>query len=87
VVDAGVKRLGTDWGDPAIADVEAEFVYTAEEHAVFRLLGGPVPAVGSRVALVPGHVCTTLTRYRSVLACRDGAVERTLAVDGRDPLD
>lgn len=85
VLDVGAKRLGTDWGDPALAGLEAEYRYTAEEHTVFGLLGGRRPRVGERVAMVPGHACTTMSLYQAVHACRAGVVERRLAIDARDP--
>jgi D-serine deaminase-like pyridoxal phosphate-dependent protein len=86
VLDAGAKRLGTDWGEPRLIGVEAEFRYTAEEHTVLGVLEGRRPRVGERVALLPGHACTTMSLHRAVHACRAGVVERQLAIDARDPL-
>jgi len=45
-----------------------------------------MPAVGDRVAIVPGHTCSTVALYRTLVGCRDGRRERVLAIDGRDPL-
>jgi D-serine deaminase-like pyridoxal phosphate-dependent protein len=87
VVDIGAKRLGTDWGAPRLAGIDCEYRYSAEEHSVFRAVSGPARAVGERIALIPGHVCTTLTRYRRVFGCRAGELDRVLEVDARDPLD
>jgi D-serine deaminase-like pyridoxal phosphate-dependent protein len=84
VLDIGSKRLGTDWGTPRLAGLDAEHLYTAEEHTVMRLFDGDRPAVGDRLALVPGHACTTVTRYAAALGCRSGRLERILPIDGRD---
>jgi D-serine deaminase-like pyridoxal phosphate-dependent protein len=87
VLDAGVKRVGTDWGRPRIVGLDAEYRYSAEEHSVFGLLGGRRPRVGERLALMPGHACTTMSLHRHVHACRAGVVEQRLAIDARDPLE
>jgi D-serine deaminase-like pyridoxal phosphate-dependent protein len=86
VVDAGSKRLAADLGPPVIAGVEAVHTGTSEEHNQFRVLGGRIPRVGSRLALVPGHTCTTMSLYRSVFGCRDGRLERVIRIDARDRL-
>jgi D-serine deaminase-like pyridoxal phosphate-dependent protein len=85
VLDVGAKRLGTDWGQPALTGVEADYRYTAEEHTVFAVRSGRRPRVGERVAVVTGHACTTMSLYRVAHACRAGTVERDLAIDARDP--
>jgi D-serine deaminase-like pyridoxal phosphate-dependent protein len=87
VLDIGVKRIGIDWGDPVLVGVDAAFRYIAEEHTVFQVLSGKRPGVGERVAMVPGHACTTLTRYRRIVGSRNGNVEAIFDVDGRDTLD
>ena len=43
-------------------DPEAELVGQNEEHGVFRWQG-PLPAIGTYVLAVPGHVCPTTMRY------------------------
>jgi D-serine deaminase-like pyridoxal phosphate-dependent protein len=86
VLDAGIKRLSVDWGKSKLLGYAAEHRYTAEEHCVFRHLDGPLPRVGERVALLVGHVCTTMSLYRSALGCRGGELECVLEIDGRDPL-
>jgi D-serine deaminase-like pyridoxal phosphate-dependent protein len=86
VVNVGAKRLATDWGKPALAGVSASHTETSEEHNWFHLLDGPLPEVGDRVAVVPAHTCSTMAMYRRAFGCRGGRVERTLEIDGRDPL-
>jgi D-serine deaminase-like pyridoxal phosphate-dependent protein len=86
VVNAGAKRLSTDWGAPSLVGYASDFVYTAEEHTVFQLTGGDAPSVGDRVAIIPGHACTTMSMYRMAAGCRNGALEKVLEIDARDPL-
>jgi len=86
VLNAGAKRISTDWGSPELVGYASEFVYTAEEHTVFRLTGADAPSAGDRVAIIPGHACTTMSMYRRAFACRSGELERVFELDARDPL-
>ena len=85
VVNVGSKRISTDAGVPRLLGYPADFRYVAEEHTVFSLTGQAHPAVGELVALLPGHICTTMSMYSRVPACLDGAVQNVFEVDGRDP--
>jgi D-serine deaminase-like pyridoxal phosphate-dependent protein len=66
VLDAGSKALGADraayatgWGRlPAYPD--ARVVQLSEHHAVVDLAGAPLPALGSRLDVVPNHVCNAV---------------------------
>nr|WP_157347528.1 alanine racemase [Nocardioides sp. MAH-18] len=66
VLDSGSKALGADraayatgWGRlPAYPD--ARVVQLSEHHAVVDLAGAPLPALGTRVDVVPNHVCNTV---------------------------
>lgn len=84
VLDAGAKRLGIDWGEPLLVGFDAEYRYTAEEHTVLGLRGGRRPRVGERLALLPGHACTTMSLHAVAHACRGGSVEQLFAIDARD---
>jgi D-serine deaminase-like pyridoxal phosphate-dependent protein len=85
VVDAGSKRMGSDLGSPALAGFEAVHSGTSEEHEQFRVRGGRPPRPGERVAVVPGHACTTMSLHRVAFGCRSGAFDRPLHIDARDP--
>jgi D-serine deaminase-like pyridoxal phosphate-dependent protein len=85
VVNAGAKRLSTDWGNPQLLGYKAKFGYLAEEHGVFES-ASTAPAVGERLVLLPGHICSTLNLYGRISACRNGILERIIPVDARDPL-
>jgi D-serine deaminase-like pyridoxal phosphate-dependent protein len=86
VVDAGSKRLATDWGTPVLHGFESEHVATSEEHNRFWVHEPRLPAVGERVAVVPGHSCPTVSMHRRLFGCREGRLERLLDIDARDPL-
>ena len=66
VLDAGSKALGADraayatgWGRlPAYRD--ARVVQLSEHHAVVDLAGSELPPLGSRVDVVPNHVCNAV---------------------------
>jgi D-serine deaminase-like pyridoxal phosphate-dependent protein len=66
VLDAGSKALGADragyatgWGRlPAYPD--ARVVMLSEHHAVVELAGAALPPLGSRVEVVPNHVCNAV---------------------------
>jgi D-serine deaminase-like pyridoxal phosphate-dependent protein len=85
VCNAGAKSLATDLGVPQWVLGAAEHVHTSEEHLVLRILDGPIPRVGDRVPILPGHACTTIAMSSRIIGCRDDRVERTLWVDGNQP--
>ena len=85
VCNAGAKSLATDLGTPRWVLGAAEHAYTSEEHLVLRILDGPMPRVGDRVPILPGHACTTIAMNSRILGCRDGRVEQTLRIDGKRP--
>jgi D-serine deaminase-like pyridoxal phosphate-dependent protein len=84
VVDVGAKRMSTDWGEPALAGYAAAWYATSEEHCRFVVAGPSLPAVGERVAVIPGHACPTVALYGSIVGWRRGRVERVFTIDGRD---
>jgi D-serine deaminase-like pyridoxal phosphate-dependent protein len=66
VLDAGSKALGADRASWATGygrlpeHPEARIVLLSEHHAVADLGGAPLPAIGSRVDVVPNHVCNAV---------------------------
>ena len=62
VCDAGLKSLGMDHGNPAIAGATVWFC--SDEHVVYSLdAEGEQPRVGDRVRLVPAHIDPTITYH------------------------
>jgi D-serine deaminase-like pyridoxal phosphate-dependent protein len=78
VLDAGSKALGADragyatgWGRlPAYPD--ARVVLLSEHHAVVELAGAALPPLGSRVEVVPNHVCNAVNLADVLWADLDG---------------
>lgn len=66
VLDAGSKALGADRAGYAtgfgrlLAHPEARIVLLSEHHAVADLGDAPLPPIGSRVEVVPNHVCAAV---------------------------
>lgn len=79
ILDAGSKVLGADrptWasGFGRVAGVEAaRVVALAEHHATVAWPAEP-PALGSRVAVIPNHVCATVNLCDELHVMRDGAL-------------
>ncbi len=80
VLDSGSKALGADraayatgWGRlPAYPD--ARVVQLAEHHAVVDLAGAPLLALGTRVDVVPNHVCSAVNLADTLWADDDGVL-------------
>ena len=86
VADAGLKSLSTDHGDPTIEGHRVWFC--SDEHTTFGPREGtPMPRVGDRVALLPGHVDPTVALHDRLHVVRGDEVLDTWAVDlrGWDP--
>ncbi len=76
VIDAGLKALGMDHGDPAYPD--GELLFCSDEHSTLRPAeGDPLPAVGDKVRLLPAHVDPTVARHEQFWVHRgDDIVDR-----------
>ena len=66
VADVGLKSLGMDHGNPAIAGASVWFC--SDEHVTFSLRDGiPALAVGDRVVVTPAHVDPTVAQHEQML--------------------
>lgn len=87
VLDTGRKTVGTDHGTPALRDYSQGVTFKgfSEEHTTLIADDGPARALrpGDRVAIIPGHVCTTINLYDQYVGVRDGKVEALWPVAGR----
>jgi D-serine deaminase-like pyridoxal phosphate-dependent protein len=92
VVDAGLKSHSVDSGVPRLHDPAGRrrfaFESGGDEHGILRPLdGGPLPALGERVWLVPGHCDPTVNLHDRLVGLRGGLaggrVERLITVDAR----
>jgi D-serine deaminase-like pyridoxal phosphate-dependent protein len=93
VVDAGSKALNREDirgdvdapGFGALLDRPEVFVRAmSEEHGLLDLGATSWrPRVGERVRIVPNHVCISVNLHSRINGVRDGAIERSWAVEAR----
>lgn len=80
VLDSGSKALGADraaWatGFGRLLDhPDARIVLLSEHHAVAEWDGSPLPELGSRLRVVPNHVCNAVNLADSLLVAHNGVV-------------
>ena len=73
-VDAGLKALSPDAGPPEIVGgfaPDACYAFMGDEHGAILSAEGPLPGLGDRVALLPGHCDPTVNLY-DLYHVRDG---------------
>ncbi|MDY0885341.1 DSD1 family PLP-dependent enzyme [Dongia soli] len=88
VVDAGHKAHAVDSGMPAIFD-RADLVYgnPSDEHGVIRRKGdGPLPLLGERLRLIPGHCDPTVNLHDWLIVHRGEEVVDIWPVEARGAL-
>jgi D-serine deaminase-like pyridoxal phosphate-dependent protein len=61
-VDAGLKALSTDAGPPVVIG-GGRYAYMGDEHGAIISDGGPLPGLGGRVTLQPGHCDPTVNLH------------------------
>jgi D-serine deaminase-like pyridoxal phosphate-dependent protein len=77
VLDSGSKALGADraayatGGGRLLDHPEARVVQLSEHHAVVDLGGAPLPPLGSRLDVVPNHVCAAVNLADTLWADAD----------------
>ena len=82
IIDAGLKCLTTDGGDPVIPGFEQSSFHLSEEHCT---LDDPDDRLGicDTVAFIPGHCCTNINVFDIAYGVRNGKVEKVFEVKGR----
>ena len=75
VVDAGLKALGMDHGNPTVVDA-GDCWFVSDEHITFGTRAERPVAVGDRVRVLPAHVDPTVAMH-----------ERMFVIDGEEVLD
>lgn len=92
ILDAGLKSMAVDSGLPWIwaegaASTTLDYVAANDEHGIVkpRRADTPeaLPALGSRVMLVPGHCDPTLNLYDEIVGVRAGVVECVWPISAR----
>lgn len=79
VVDAGLKSLAMDHGNPTV--LGAEVMYCSDEHT--NIIPEHTLSVGDRVTLVPAHIDPTMAKHEELVVVRDGAVVDIWDIDLR----
>ena len=83
VADVGLKSLGMDHGPPSIIEPsDAKVWFCSDEHLTFSTRPD-LPAVGSRVRVVPAHVDPTVAYHERMLVVQNDEIVDTWPVDLR----
>ena len=84
VIDAGLKAVTPEFGDPTVLVDGARWLDFSEEHGELAVSGAARGlAVGDKIALVPRHGCTTVNLYDQFHVMRAGRLIDLWAVAGR----
>lgn len=84
VLDAGLKALAVDHGNPELPDdVPARVLFLSDEHATLATEPGFSARPGDRVWLRPSHVDPTVNLHAQVYACRGERVIEVWPVEAR----
>ena len=84
VIDAGLKAVTPEFGDPTVLCDGARWLDFSEEHGELGLSGAAGALhVGDKIELVPRHGCTTTNLYDRFHVMRDGRLIHEWAVAGR----
>ena len=85
IVDAGLKASSVDSGMPGVWQREGvRYTRASDEHG--WLEGDPLPALGEKVLLVPGHCDPTINLYDWYVCVRDGFVADLWPITARGAL-
>lgn len=84
VLDAGLKALAVDHGNPELHEgAPASVMFLSDEHATLAVLDGFAERPGDRVWLRPSHVDPTMNLHDHVYAISGDDVLDVWAVEGR----
>ncbi len=84
VVDAGLKTLSSEFGEPTVVAGGATYTEFSEEHGTLQLVGAARDLkVGDKIELIPAHGCTTINLHDRLHVMRDGKLAEIWAVAAR----
>ena len=84
VIDAGLKAVTPEFGDPTVLVDGASWLDFSEEHGELALDGAARDLrVGDKIELVPRHGCTTINLYDRFHVVQDGRLRDVWAVAAR----
>jgi D-threonine aldolase len=82
IVDAGLKASSVDSGMPGVWGKESlKYTRASDEHGSIE--GSPLPALGEKLLLIPGHCDPTINLYDWYVCVRDGRVEALWPITAR----
>ena len=84
VVDAGLKASSVDSGMPTVWNSELRYARASDEHGWIE--GTPLPKLGEKLMLVPGHCDPTINLYDWYVCVRNGTVEALWPITARGAL-
>ncbi len=84
IVDAGLKAVTPEFGDPTVLVPGATWLDFSEEHGEITL-DGPARElrIGDKIEVIPRHGCTTVNLYDTYHVIEDGALADTWRVAAR----
>lgn len=84
VVDAGLKTLSPEFGEPAVVTSGATYTEFSEEHGTLQLAAAARELeVGDKIELVPAHGCTTINLHDRLHVMKNGKLQEIWAVAAR----
>jgi D-serine deaminase-like pyridoxal phosphate-dependent protein len=83
IVDAGMKSLSTDQGQPSPRDLDATYHTRGDEHGKLEFANGNPLALGEKIELIPSHCDTTINLYDVYYVHRSGQVVAVWPIAGR----
>ena len=84
VVDAGLKASSVDSGMPGVWGKDLRYTRASDEHGLIE--GTPLPALGEKLLLVPGHCDPTINLYDWYVVYREGIVVDLWPITARGAL-
>jgi D-serine deaminase-like pyridoxal phosphate-dependent protein len=85
VVDAGLKASSVDSGMPGVWGRQGvRYTHASDEHGWIE--GSPLPELGEKLMLVPGHCDPTIHLYDWYVCVRNGVVEALWPITARGAL-
>lgn len=84
VVDAGLKTVSPEFGEPTVVMSGATYTEFSEEHGTLQLIGAARELkIGDKIELVPAHGCTTVNLHDRLHVLQDGRLQEIWAVAAR----
>lgn len=85
VVDAGLKALGMDHGNPT--SLRGEVMFCSDEHTTLKPIEDDLPVVGDRIQLLTAHVDPTVAKHNQMWVVGAPGVDGHDAVASRPVID